>query len=77
MTKGQVINASAKAVSQICFQMCTSCKSREKCFKDTSGVPKTIDFVMKTIDDHKAAIASAATIELIKMMKQHMTNQDK
>ena len=59
-----------KFVAEIALQQCEDCPEREKCFADYSGVCKTIEHVMKCFQNNTACISSAATIELMKMMRE-------
>jgi hypothetical protein len=59
-----------KVVADIAFRQCEKCQNKEKCFKDYTGVCKTIEMVMNCFKDNTACVSSAATIELMKKMRE-------
>jgi hypothetical protein len=70
MVKKDITKELGKIVANIAFKQCEVCPKREQCFKDYTGVCKTIEMVMNCFKNNTACVSSAATIELMKMMRE-------
>jgi hypothetical protein len=70
MVKNDITIELGKVVANIAFKQCEKCSKKDECFKDYTGVCKTIEMVMNCFKNNTACVSSAATIELMKMMRE-------
>ena len=65
MTKGL-----GRLVAETALQLCENCPHKDKCFADYTGICKSIEEIMSCFRDAPSCIASAATIEMIRIMRE-------
>lgn len=69
-TEIEIITKIAEKISEICIEQCAVCKQKDECWANPSyGLPNTIDFVFRHLDEHRSIINTLIAIMILKRMR--------